>query len=105
MHNVIMREGLIRSLNVVTVDLAIRTGLSAVSAGAAKFGLPKPHPYPSLALGTTEVTPLQIAAAYATFANGGTRSSTVTIGSRHHHCATLVGSLEGSPIIKQIRRI
>jgi penicillin-binding protein 1B len=72
MHNVIMREGLIRSLNVVTVDLAIRTGLSAVSAGAAKFGLPKPHSYPSLALGTTEVTPLQIAAAYATFANGGT---------------------------------
>ncbi|MFN2511333.1 MAG: transglycosylase domain-containing protein [Pyrinomonadaceae bacterium] len=72
MHNVIMREGLIRSLNVVTVDLAIRTGLSAVSAGAAKFGLPKPHAYPSLALGTTEVTPLQIAAAYATFANGGT---------------------------------
>jgi len=71
MHNVIMREGLIRSLNVVTVDLAIRTGLSAVSAGAAKFGLPKPHAYPSLALGTTEVTPLQIAAAYAAFANGG----------------------------------
>lgn len=73
MHNVIMREGLIRSLNVVTVDLAIRTGLSAVAAGAAKFGLPKPPSYPSIALGTTEVTPLQIAAAYAAFANGGKR--------------------------------
>ncbi len=71
MHDVIMREGLIRSLNVVTVDIALRTGLSAVAAGAAKFGLPKPEPYPSLALGTTEVTPLQIAAAYAAFANGG----------------------------------
>src|SRR5262249_17141685 len=33
--------------------------------------LPRPEPYPALALGTTEVTPLQIAAAYAAFANGG----------------------------------
>ena len=71
MHNVMMREGLIRSLNVVTVDLAIRTGLSAVAASAAKFGLPKPAAYPSIALGTTEVTPLQMAAAYAAFSNGG----------------------------------
>ena len=28
MHDVMLREGLIRSLNVVTVDLAMRTGLS-----------------------------------------------------------------------------
>jgi len=71
MHDVIMREGLIRSLNVVTVDLAIRTGLSRVANFAADFGLPQPEAYPALALGTTEVTPLQIAAAYAAFANGG----------------------------------
>ena len=71
MHNIIMREGLVRSLNVVTVNLAIRTGLTAVAAGAAKFGLPRPAAYPSLALGAMEVTPLQIAAAYAAFANGG----------------------------------
>ena len=42
MHDVIMREGLIRSLNVVTVDLAMRTGLSRVAATAARFGLPRP---------------------------------------------------------------
>jgi len=71
MHEVLMREGLVRSLNVVTVELAISTGLSRVAAFAADFGLPKPAPYPALALGTTEVTPLQIAAAYAAFANGG----------------------------------
>ena len=40
---------------------------------AQRFGLPRPVPYPALALGTTEVTPLQIAAAYAAFANGGRR--------------------------------
>ncbi|HTG91500.1 MAG TPA: PBP1A family penicillin-binding protein, partial [Pyrinomonadaceae bacterium] len=71
MHEVLMREGLVRSLNVVTVELAISTGLSRVANFAADFGLPKPAPYPALALGTTEVTPLQIAAAYAAFANGG----------------------------------
>jgi penicillin-binding protein 1B len=73
MHEVMLREGLVRSLNVVTVDLAMRTGLSRVAATAARFGLPRPDPYPSMALGTFEATPLQMAAAYSAFANGGTR--------------------------------
>lgn len=73
MHDVLLREGLVRSLNVVTVDLAIRTGLVRVASTAARFGIESPPvAYPSLALGTTEVTPLKIAAAYAAFANGGT---------------------------------
>ena len=71
MHDVLMREGLVRSLNVVTVELAMRVGLSRVANFAAEFGLPRPAAYPSLALGTSEATPLQIAAAYAPFANGG----------------------------------
>jgi len=71
MQDVTMRTGLIKSLNVVTVDVAMQTGLARVANTAQKFGLPRPVPYPALALGTTEVTPLQIAAAYAAFANGG----------------------------------
>jgi len=71
MHDVLMREGLIRSLNVVSVELAIQTGLANVAATAARFGLPRPEAYPAMALGTTEATPLQMAAAYAAFANGG----------------------------------
>jgi penicillin-binding protein 1B len=71
MRDVPMRTGLIKSLNVVTVDVAIQTGLVRVANTAQEFGLPRPDPYPALALGTTEVTPLQIAAAYAAFANGG----------------------------------
>jgi penicillin-binding protein 1B len=73
MHDVLLREGLVHSLNVVTVDLAIRTGLAKVASTAARFGIDSPPvAYPSLALGTAEVTPLKIAAAYAAFANGGT---------------------------------
>src|SRR5205807_1506184 len=68
MRDVWMRNGLVKSLNVVTVDVAINTGLARVANTAQAFGLPRPVPYPALALGTTEVTPLQIAGAYAAFA-------------------------------------
>ena len=71
MHDVTMREGLVRSLNVVTVELAMRSGLANVANTAARFGLPRPEAYPSMALGVSEATPLQMAAAYAAFANGG----------------------------------
>ena len=71
MGEVTMRTGLVRSLNVVTVDIALQTGLARTANLAAKFGLPKPERYPSLALGTEEVTPLQLASAYAAFVNEG----------------------------------
>jgi len=71
MRDVPMRDALVKSLNVVTVDVAMQTGLARVANTARSFGLPRPNPYPALALGTTEATPLQIATAYASFANGG----------------------------------
>jgi len=74
MRDVTMRDALTKSLNVVTVDLAMQTGLKRVVALAETFGLPKAPAYPSLALGTTEATPLEIASAYTAFANGGTRT-------------------------------
>jgi penicillin-binding protein 1B len=73
MHDVTMRTGLVKSLNVVTVDVAMRTGLPRVAELAHSFGLTKPEPYPSLALGTSEATPLQMAAAYTAFAGEGQR--------------------------------
>ena len=73
MRDVPMRDGLINSLNVVTVGVATQTGLARTANVASDFGLPRPEPFPALALGTKEVTPLQMAAAYATFANGGKR--------------------------------
>lgn len=72
-REVTMRTGLVNSLNIVTVDVAMYTGLARIANLASQFGLPKPPRYPSLALGTTEATPLQLAAAYAAFVNGGRR--------------------------------
>jgi penicillin-binding protein 1B len=79
MRPVTVRTGLVRSLNVVTVDLALRTGLTRVASVAAQFGLPKPEPYPALALGTTEATPLEIASAYTAFANSGARAEATAV--------------------------
>jgi penicillin-binding protein 1B len=87
MRDVTMRTGLVKSLNVVTVDVAMQTGLARISNLAEQFGLPKPERYPALALGTTEVTPLQLAVAYAAFVNGGFRVEPNVIAS--------IGSLPG----------
>src|SRR6185436_17630089 len=73
MRDVTMRTGLVKSLNVVTVDVAMQTGLARIANLAERFGLPNPERYPALALGTEEVTPLQLAGAYAAFLNDGRR--------------------------------
>jgi penicillin-binding protein 1B len=71
---VTLRSALERSLNVATVDLAFRVGLTTVSALFQEFGFENVAPLPSLALGTIEVTPLGLARAYTSFANGGLRT-------------------------------
>jgi penicillin-binding protein 1B len=81
MHDVTLRTALVKSLNVVTVDVALQTGLARISNLATRFGLPKPERYPSLALGTEEVTPLQLASAYAAFVNDGRRVESRAIAS------------------------
>ncbi|MEK6321327.1 MAG: PBP1A family penicillin-binding protein [Acidobacteriota bacterium] len=70
-REVALREGLVHSLNVVTVRVAEKVGYSKIARMAEKLGLPRPQPFPALALGTAEATPLQIASAYTAFANGG----------------------------------
>src|SRR5687767_3109849 len=77
---VTLRDGLVNSLNVVTVEVAMEVTIGRVMNLAAKAGLPKPpRAYPAMALGTSEATPLQIASAYTAFANLGTRTSPIAI--------------------------
>ena len=77
---VTLRDGLVNSLNVVTVEVAMEVTIGRVMNLAAKAGLPKPpRSYPAMALGTSEATPLQIASAYTAFANLGTRVTPIAI--------------------------
>ena len=71
-RNVTLREALTRSLNVPSVSLALSVGLNNVANVAENSGLERPRVYPSMALGTSEVSPLQLAGAYTAFANDGT---------------------------------
>lgn len=69
-----LQRALELSRNTVSVRLAMEVGLNHVIDMAHKLGLDvEIPPYPSIALGTIEVTPLQLTALYAVFANGGIR--------------------------------
>jgi len=69
---VTLRDGLAHSLNIPTVNLALKVGINYVARTAELLGLGEDlKRVPSLALGSVEVTPLQIARAYGTIANGG----------------------------------
>jgi penicillin-binding protein 1B len=70
-RDVTLREALARSMNVPAVALALNVGLGNVIETADHCGLDVPRAYPSLALGTNEETPLEMAGAYTAFANGG----------------------------------
>ncbi len=77
---VTLRDGLVHSLNVITVDVAMEVTIGRVMSLAAKAGLPKPaRAYPAMALGTSEATPLQVASAYTGFATLGTRTTPIAI--------------------------
>jgi penicillin-binding protein 1B len=75
-----LRDALVKSKNVITVDLAMELNVGRVMNLANKAGLPKVEKaYPSMALGTAEATPLQMATGYTVFANLGERASPIAI--------------------------
>jgi penicillin-binding protein 1A len=68
-----MRDALALSLNTIAVKLNMEVGPKAVVQTAQRLGISSPlQANGSLALGTSEVTPLELVSAYAAFANGGT---------------------------------
>ena len=72
-----LRMALAKSKNLVTVRVLQAIGPQYAQDYIARFGFdPKQHPpYLTMGLGAGSVTPLQMAAAYAIFANGGYRIS------------------------------
>jgi penicillin-binding protein 1A len=69
---VTLREALALSLNTVAARLGVEVGPKAVVQTAQRLGITSPlQANPSISLGTSEVTPLELVAAFAAFANGG----------------------------------
>jgi len=67
-----LKEALAESVNLATVDLAMRVGIKKVVEMIRKFGFSTPiHPYPAVSLGVFEVIPLELATAYCVFAGDG----------------------------------
>ena len=72
---VTVRRALELSLNAATVQVADMAGLPTVVATARNLGIAsRLTPVPAMALGSFEVTPLELARAYLPFANGGVRA-------------------------------
>jgi penicillin-binding protein 1A len=68
-----LREALTMSRNVVAVQIAMKLGMDSIANLAARMGINSViAPYPSSAIGASAVQPLDLVAAYTTFANLGT---------------------------------
>lgn len=68
------RRALIKSANAATVRVSQAVGIPRIIDAARRNGIVSQMPnVPSMALGSLEVTPLELVTAYAPFANGGFR--------------------------------
>jgi penicillin-binding protein 1B len=77
-----LREALERSLNVPFARLGLAVGPERIVQTARRLGIEsRLNPYPSIALGAFEVTPLELTRAYGVLAAGGYRAEPhVTLG-------------------------
>lgn len=74
-----LKEAVMVSDNVVAVQVNSWLGPARVARYAENFGFKNIRPVLSLPLGSSEVTPLQMAAGYATFANQGIYSEPYSV--------------------------
>ncbi|MEO0558906.1 MAG: transglycosylase domain-containing protein [Bacteroidota bacterium] len=77
---VTLRDGLAKSVNTVAAQLVEEVGAKDLARTARRFGVRSElEAVPSLALGTSEVSLLEMASAYATIADGGTHRPPVWV--------------------------
>ena len=89
-----LADALAHSVNTIAVQVAQEVGIDAVVEAAKRCGITsKLEPHPSLALGTSEVTPLELTSAYAVFASGGLRV--------HSYMVTQVNGPDGRTLYKR----
>jgi penicillin-binding protein 1A len=70
-----LRRALYLSRNIIAIKLGMELGEDAVIGEATKFGITtRIPPYPSIHIGSADVIPLEMIAAYTVFSNLGTRT-------------------------------
>jgi penicillin-binding protein 1A len=75
-----IRQALAQSRNIPAIRLGQEVGINRVIEVCRTLGIKSPmEPVTSLPLGSVDLTPLEMASAYATFASGGWQSPTTTI--------------------------
>ncbi len=84
------RYALAMSLNNATVKLAEQVGYDKVANLAKAAGITSVKPTPAMALGAYDATPLEMAAAYTVFANGGQRIAPVMVNSVRNAAGDIV---------------
>lgn len=103
------------SSNIIAAKTSLRTGLDRIIYYARKMGVTSPlKPYTSLSIGSFEVSPLEMAEAYSTIANGGIRvapypirrieTQTGTVVERHDYAQTRVVSPSTAWVIQSMLR-
>ncbi|MGY9106361.1 MAG: transglycosylase domain-containing protein, partial [Alphaproteobacteria bacterium] len=75
-----LENALRHSVNTVAVRIAREVGVPRVAQTAKRLGINTPlHSYPSLPLGTGEVSPYEMTGAFAAFANGGLKAEPYSV--------------------------
>ncbi|HOH06401.1 MAG TPA: PBP1A family penicillin-binding protein [bacterium] len=88
---VTMKYALLRSINTISAKLIYELSPEAVTAAAQRLGITSMlEPNLSLALGATGVSPIEMASAFATIANGGIRCQPFILRSIHNELNEVV---------------
>jgi len=94
-----LREALIHSRNVISVKLAEQMGIGYLVSYLQRFGFASPVARNlSLALGSVEVTPMELTTAFTVFANGGMTSAPIYITKITDHVGQLLETNEEQPV-------
>ena len=93
-----LSQGLARSKNTITARLALEVGPGAVAFYARRMGIESElAEVPSIALGTSNVTLLEMATAYSTLANGGLYNEPVSVTRIEDRYGNLIWEASPSP--------
>jgi penicillin-binding protein 1B len=92
--DVTLRYALALSLNNATVKLAEEVGYDKVADLAKSAGIASVKATPAMALGAYDATPVDMTAAYTSFANGGMRLSPVFVNSVRNSKGNIVVNFE-----------